>query len=69
MEFKQLEADQLDEVLIDWMSQGRSYTELLDLIADCFDEGDTEQGREDIRKLLNLKLRTGLYANLYEVCE
>jgi len=67
MEFKQHEADQLDEVLIDLMSRDRSYTELLGLIADCFDEGDTEQGREDIRKLLNLKLRTGLYANLYEV--
>lgn len=69
MEFKQIEADQLDEILIDLMSGERSYSELLDLIADCFDDGDTEQGREDIGKLLSLKLRTGLYANLYEVCE
>jgi len=68
MEFKQIEADQLDEILIDLMERERSYAELLDLIGDCFDDGDTERGREDIAKLLSLKLKTGLYASLYEVC-
>ncbi|ASU33380.1 DUF6734 family protein [Mucilaginibacter xinganensis] len=68
MEFKQVEADQLDGILIDLMRIGRTFAELLNFITECFDEGDTTQGRADISKLLSLKLRAGLYGNLYEVC-
>jgi hypothetical protein len=70
MEFKRLEPDQLDEVLINlMMSRERSYIELLDLITEYFDEGETEQGRQDISKLLSMKLRAGLYAHIYKICE
>jgi hypothetical protein len=42
---------------------------MLDLITEYFDEGDTEQGRQDIGKLLSMKLRAGLYAHVYQVCD
>jgi len=68
MTYEEMTPDQLDKILIELLDEPRSFDELQQLIAEYFDDSDSDESMQAIKKLLTIKLRKGLYRHLYEVC-